>query len=180
MILSHRAPSSLNMSSYRAIWTHFRPNSMIFINLIHQKTHTRTSNLLAPVSSTLRKAEDFMPGDIRSSYPRHWMVFGQLVMPVQCCAGAPAAVAKMTQCLLASSLLLLRVFKMVSWMHDGSLDSRWVPGFTMGSWIHDGFLVLCTARHSTEIFGTARIISCLLYTSPSPRDVEESRMPSSA
>ena len=26
MLLSHRAPSSLNMSSYRAIWTHFRPN----------------------------------------------------------------------------------------------------------------------------------------------------------
>ena len=26
MILSHRAPSSLNMSSYRAIWTHFRHN----------------------------------------------------------------------------------------------------------------------------------------------------------
>ena len=31
MILSHRAPSSLNISSYRAIWTHFRPNSMILI-----------------------------------------------------------------------------------------------------------------------------------------------------
>ena len=30
MILSHRAPSSLNMSSYRAIWTHFRSNSIIF------------------------------------------------------------------------------------------------------------------------------------------------------
>ena len=30
MILSHRAPSSLNMSPYRAIWTHFRPNSMTF------------------------------------------------------------------------------------------------------------------------------------------------------
>ena len=30
MILSHRAPSSLNMSSYRAIWTYFRSNSMIF------------------------------------------------------------------------------------------------------------------------------------------------------
>ena len=26
MILSHRAPSSFNMSSYRATWTHFRPN----------------------------------------------------------------------------------------------------------------------------------------------------------
>ena len=25
-----------------------------------------------------------------------------------------------------------------------------------------------------------KVISCLLYTSPSPRDVEESRMPSSA
>ena len=30
MILSHRAPCSLNMSSYRAIWTHFRPNFIIF------------------------------------------------------------------------------------------------------------------------------------------------------
>ena len=30
MILSHRAPSSLNMSSYRAIWTHFRPNFIFF------------------------------------------------------------------------------------------------------------------------------------------------------
>ena len=27
MILSHRAPSSFNMSSYRAIWTPFRPSS---------------------------------------------------------------------------------------------------------------------------------------------------------
>ena len=34
MILSHRAPSSLNMSSYRAIWTHFRPN---FIFLFAEK-----------------------------------------------------------------------------------------------------------------------------------------------
>ena len=30
MILSHRAPSSLNMSSYRAIWTHFRQH-FIFV-----------------------------------------------------------------------------------------------------------------------------------------------------
>ena len=28
--------------------------------------------------------------------------------------------------------------------------------------------------------GCRRCVSCLLYTSPSPRDVEESRMPSSA
>ena len=30
MILSHRAPCSLNMSSYRAIWNHFRQN-FIFV-----------------------------------------------------------------------------------------------------------------------------------------------------
>ena len=30
---SWAAPSSLNVSSYRAIWTHFRQNSMIFMNL---------------------------------------------------------------------------------------------------------------------------------------------------
>ena len=30
MILSHMAPSCFNMSSYRAIWTHFRQISMIF------------------------------------------------------------------------------------------------------------------------------------------------------
>ena len=60
MILSHMAPSSLNMSSYRAIWAYFRLNSMIFINLILQTPLIRTSNLLALVSSTLRKVEDLM------------------------------------------------------------------------------------------------------------------------
>ena len=30
MIVSHRAPSNLNMSSYRAIWTHFRQNFIFF------------------------------------------------------------------------------------------------------------------------------------------------------
>ena len=34
MILSHMAPSSLNMSPYRAIWTHFRSNSMMFVKHI--------------------------------------------------------------------------------------------------------------------------------------------------
>ena len=32
MIVSHKAPSSVNMSSYRAIWTHFRQILMIFID----------------------------------------------------------------------------------------------------------------------------------------------------
>jgi len=33
---------------------------------------------------------------------------------------------------------------------------------------------------AATIDGTSAILTCLLYTSPSPRDVEESRMPSSA
>ena len=37
MINSYRAPSSLNMGSHRAIWTPFRPNSMIFILQTHFK-----------------------------------------------------------------------------------------------------------------------------------------------
>ena len=42
MILSHRAPPSLNMSSYRAIWTHFRPNFIFFLpkNLRSRKIQT--------------------------------------------------------------------------------------------------------------------------------------------
>ena len=36
MILSHRAPSSLNMSSYRPVWTHFNPISILFLKLILQ------------------------------------------------------------------------------------------------------------------------------------------------
>ena len=36
MILSHRGPSSLNMSSYRPIWIHFSQKSAFFINSILQ------------------------------------------------------------------------------------------------------------------------------------------------
>ena len=32
----------------------------------------------------------------------------------------------------------------------------------------------------TDEYGVPHVYACLLYTSPSPRDVEESRMPSSA
>ena len=40
------------------------------------------------------------------------------------------------------------------------------------------FQALCTALSST--IGTGNIVGCLLYTSPSPRDRQKSRMPSSA
>ena len=35
-------------------------------------------------------------------------------------------------------------------------------------------------RISISLIGLGLFLGCLLYTSPSPRDVEESRMPSSA
>ena len=62
----------------------------LVVNLVVNLSMNLVVNL---VVNTLRKAEDLMPRDIMSSEPRHWMVFGQLVMPVQCCAGAPAAAA---------------------------------------------------------------------------------------
>ena len=43
---------------------------------------------------------------------------------------------------------------------------------THGAGIHPG--------HVDEVIGITKAYICLLYTSPSPRDVEESRMPSSA
>ena len=58
------------------------------------------------------------------------MVFGQLVMPVQCCAGAPAA----RRCV---GFVFTMGFHDGFCIHDGFLDSQWVLGFTMGSWVHD-------------------------------------------
>ena len=48
-----------------------------------------------------------------------------------------------------------------------------------------GFVLYPTSRAEASVAHVARAmlmgcIPCLLYTSPSPRDVEESRMPSSA
>ena len=44
--------------------------------------------------------------------------------------------------------------------------------------------ILNLAGHKTNLYTSPHLLSytesCLLYTSPSPRDVEESRMPSSA
>ena len=42
------------------------------------------------------------------------------------------------------------------------------------------FLGICSYLGLSKNLKNAMGMSCLLYTSPSPRDVEESRMPSSA
>ena len=68
---------------------------------------------------------------------------------------------------------------------DLLLLSNWsfvVPGTTSDP-AHPGepFLQVNSEDGDAGIAGTAsEAVACLLYTSPSPRDVEESRMPSSA
>ena len=49
----------------------------------------------------------------------------------------------------------------------------WCP--TSISFHNDNLLIVDSSRHRIQVFNT-----CLLYTSPSPRDAHESRMPSSA
>ena len=99
------------------------------------------SNFRENGCSTLRKAEDLMPRDIMSSEPRHWMVFGQL----PCLS---TALHRHDQLAKYHPVPWLRwynvswhqVFRLPEGVHDGFLDSRYGPEFTMGSWIHDGFL----------------------------------------
>ena len=60
-------------------------------NNLEQRSHKLgASRNPGPFFVAKRKmlAEDLMSRDIMSSEPRHWMVFGQLVMPVQCYAEA--------------------------------------------------------------------------------------------
>ena len=57
---------------------------------------------------------------------------------------------------------------------SASLDPRMTVGEIIGEAID--IHKLCASKAER----TDRIKDCLLYTSPSPRDVEESRMPSSA
>ena len=65
----------------------------------------------------------------------------------------------------AALAALLLACLAVWWRQDGGPESReW-------DW---------TCRSSWVLIGSALVYACLLYTSPSPRDVEESRMPSSA
>ena len=93
-----------------------------------------------------------MPRDVMSSEPRHWIVFGQLVMPVQCCAEARQSAQHCTaminwpntiQCIGSDDIMSLGI---KSFATEGvgtkacSGNSQWVSGFMMDSWIHDGFL----------------------------------------
>ena len=91
MILSHRAPSSLNMSSYQAIWTHFRPN-FIFVwpnksqilakNPIFLKCKSHHLAILINIwhiwEDRSRKVNNDEP-DLRFCHGNFWPVMSQVV-----------------------------------------------------------------------------------------------------
>ena len=64
-----------------------------FSTKLDQEPRTKEQQVRTKEKEPSTEAEYSMPRDIMSSEPTHWAVFGQLVMPVQCCAEAPAAAA---------------------------------------------------------------------------------------
>ena len=53
-------------------------------------------------------------------------------------------------------------------------DSQRLEFYAQGEWW------VMSTETTTDVIPRGLFMGCLLYTSPSPRDVEESRMPSSA
>ena len=74
-----------------------------------------------------------------------------------------------------SALSAFRIDKVQALISDEHL-----PGQLVGTYFH--YLVDHSATLTDQDVARLEtlLIACLLYTSPSPRDVEESRMPSSA
>ena len=67
-------------------------------------------------------------------------------------------------------------------LHWGEMGSRWGVNRTVAQ-IHALLYLLgrpVPAEEIADTLGVARSNVCLLYTSPSPRDLSTSRMPSSA
>ena len=58
-------------------------------------------------------------------------------------------------------------------IHVDVMDGHFVPNLTIGPPVIKALRKHCSLKFDVHLI-------CLLYTSPSPRDVEESRMPSSA
>ena len=66
----------------------------------------------------------------------------------------------------------------------GNYSDNWVHiyNYTLSGYIYNTVLIIIGTSIGTLIIGvgSAWLVTCLLYTSPSPRDRTRSRMPSSA
>ena len=112
--------------------------------------------------------EGSMSGDIPESVFVMFQMTFAIITPALIVGGF-AERMRFSSMLTFSALWLLVVYAPIT---------HWVWG---GGWLGEmGLLDFAggTVVHITA--GVAALVACLLYTSPSPRDVEEARMPSSA
>ena len=74
-------------------------------------------------------------------------------------------------------IILLSITQILSAQDKKDKKEKSIKDLTKSSSTIDGLFTIFQDSSSGEL---KMLITCLLYTSPSPRDVEESRMPSSA
>ena len=144
MIVSHRDPSSLNMSSYRAIWTHFRSNSMILMNLILQTilSELQFAGIMDAQPSRRRKiwCQETL-GHLSQGTGWYLASCAVLCWGTAAGGGCPSTALHSHEQLAKYHLVPWLRWPNVSWHQIFCYwgYSRWAPGFTIGSWIQ-GFL----------------------------------------
>ena len=127
------------------------------------KTKSLSVSLKKNIKKNITKTEGIIERTFGGSNP--------LLLSVR--SGAPVSMPGMMETILNIGL----TSKTIPFMIDASGNERFV---------YDSYrrLIMMYAdvvmEKALKLNKSSRPISCLLYTSPSPRDVEESRMPSSA
>ena len=108
------------------------------------------------------------------------LLFLALIMAVTSITGIALFTDRLEKALLLESANMLAADRIVSGRGDLPREVL-TEGQTRG--LSTAEVVSFTSMAFSEtgnILVAAKAVTCLLYTSPSPRDVEESRMPSSA
>ena len=164
-LLSKMAELKTLLADYDALRSKYKP--AISTRAGESYTITPNKNAISNTATPLvsRPGEDF---------GQHWKYVGKIV------PSNPANMdANSLQCwnLAASDK---RLFKQVAYTGDAKFGSN--PG--LSEWNNRCYGLIydapSSATFNTESVGYTHMIGCLLYTSPSPRDRQKSRMPSSA
>ena len=95
--------------------------------------------------------------------------------------GSREEVVHLSGCLKAFAVSMFKIANDVRWMGSGpvsGLNELIIPALQPGSSIMPGKVNPVIPEMVMQV--SAQVIGCLLYTSPSPRDMTGSRMPSSA